>query len=129
LEAFETILLRTSAKPSEINCPQARNLVTPREPPCFEKLFQLHTLVSRSPSSHLAAMPSKHNVDLYEAIRNSSQGVPFEFVTGGVKYRAVLEHKETREKRAHTAVPASSIPSVPRGVSEDSLGNAKSVKH
>lgn len=44
-------------------------------------------------------MPAKaHKVNadvLYEAIRNG-HGVPFEFVTGGVKYRAVLEHKDNR---------------------------------
>jgi hypothetical protein len=44
-------------------------------------------------------MPAKaHKIttdELYEAIRNS-HGVTFEFVTGGVKYRAVLEHKENR---------------------------------
>ena len=44
-------------------------------------------------------MPTKsHKVnadELYEVIRNS-HGVPFEFVTGGVKYRAMLELKDSR---------------------------------
>jgi hypothetical protein len=42
-------------------------------------------------------MPSKPNVDeqVYEAIR-TSKGVPFEIVTGGVRYKAVLQHKEAR---------------------------------
>ena len=33
--------------------------------------------------------------ELYEAIGHSN-GVPFEFLTGGVRYKAVLEHKEAR---------------------------------
>ena len=38
----------------------------------------------------------KVNADeLYEAIRNS-HGISFEFVSGGVKYRAMLEHKDSR---------------------------------
>jgi hypothetical protein len=44
-------------------------------------------------------MPAKsHRInadELYEAIRNGN-GIPFEFVTGGVKYKAILEHKDAR---------------------------------
>ena len=49
-------------------------------------------------SAQQSEMPAKHykitSDELYEAIRNA-HGVPFEFVTGGVRYKAVLQHKET----------------------------------
>ena len=44
-------------------------------------------------------MPSRSQVPyaekIYEAMRDGKE-VPFEFTTGGVKYRAVFQHKEAR---------------------------------
>jgi len=47
-------------------------------------------------------MPARRSLDeqVYEAIRSSSRGVSFEIVTGGVRYKAVLQHKETRYETA-----------------------------
>jgi hypothetical protein len=41
-------------------------------------------------------MPSQMSSEeqLYDALRNG-KALPFSFTTGGVKYKAVLQHKET----------------------------------
>jgi hypothetical protein len=60
-----------------------------------DSLFQTPRGIFSNPEPK--SMPSKPNVDeqVYEAIRTSN-GVPFEIVTGGVRYKAVLQHKEAR---------------------------------
>ena len=59
-------------------------------------LFDSRSNWIRGFSSATPTMPTRaHKVNtdgLYEAIRNGN-GVPFEFITGGVKYRAVLAAK------------------------------------
>jgi hypothetical protein len=42
-------------------------------------------------------MPSQSSIDeqIYETMRAGKE-VPFTFTTGGVKYRAVFQHKEAR---------------------------------
>ncbi|KAF4634945.1 hypothetical protein G7Y89_g3159 [Cudoniella acicularis] len=43
---------------------------------------------------------------IYEAMR-MGKSVPFEFTTGGVKYKAVLQHKEARTRPSQTNTESS----------------------
>jgi len=62
-------------------------------------------------------MPSSAPIDeqIYEAMR-TGKGVPFQFVTGGVKYKAVFQHKEIRDARR----------TLSRSNTDDSLASASS---
>lgn len=73
-------------------------------------------------------MPARQSLDeqVYEAIRCSSRGVPFEIVTGGVRYKAVLQHKETRQQLASAT---SFSPKVARRRTDASFTSGNFAQH